>query len=222
MPTRNISYLVRSRTNTNGARRFSLSEAALCEFEDKHDLPLPADHRAFLREVGDGGAGPFYGLDKLEAAAAERDLSRPFPLTKASKMPEDDSGESDEEQPGVLALCHQGCAIYSFLVVRGAAYGTIWNGECELFEPTQLSFEAWFKRWAERALRILGHQKLTRQIRVGMTNASVIELTGDFWRDRGWTYAGQTRYYLESSEFPVQLELNELRRVIKINPLPFI
>lgn len=204
--------------------RETLSEETLRAFEDKHDLQLPADYRAFLREVGDSGAGPFYGLDKLEEAAAERDLSRSFPLTEASKMPADDEVDAvgDEEQPGVLALCHQGCAIYSFLVVRGPAYGTIWNGECELFAPTNHSFEAWFKRWAERALRILGHQKLTRRLRVGMTKEKVIELTGDFWRDREWTYAGQTRYYLESSELPVQLELNDSGRVIKINPWPFI
>lgn len=201
--------------------RPTLSEATLRAFETRHNLPLPADYRAFLSEVGDGEAGPFYGLDTLEEAAQYRDLSRPFPLTQTSPMPDDDD-YADEELPGVLALCHQGCAIYSFLVVRGPAYGTIWNGECELFAPTNLSFEAWFKHWAERALRILKNEKLVRLIREGMTKARVVELTGDLWRDREFTYDGKTRYYLESNEIPVQLELDEKARVIKINPSPFI
>ena len=201
--------------------RPTLSEATLRDFETKHDLQLPADYRAFLREVGDGEAGPFYGLDKLEEAAAHRDLGRPFPLVEAMEMPEDDD-ESDEEQPGVLELCHHGCAIYSYLVVRGPAYGTIWNGEGELFAPTNLSFEAWYAHWAQRALRLLENEKLVALIRKGMTKERVLEITGDFWREREFTYDGVTRYYLESSEIPVQLEINDGERVIKINPWPFI
>ena len=214
-------YLVFGSQSHKYKLRETLSEATLRAFEDKHDLQLPADYRAFLREVGDSEAGPFYGLEALEEAALGRDLSRPFPLTEASKMLDEDD-DNDDEQPGILELCHQGCGNYSFLVVRGPAYGTIWNGECELFAPTNLSFEAWFKRWAERALRILQNEKLVRLIGVGMTKTRVVELTGDFWREREWTYDGQTRYYLESSELPAQLELNDSGRVIKVNPWPFI
>ena len=203
--------------------RPTLSEATLRDFEIQHDLPLPADYRAFLSEVGDGEVGPFYGLETLQDAASGRDLSRPFPLIEASPMDEDDIDSiGDEEQPGVLEICHQGCSIYNYLVVRGPAYGTIWQGESELFYPMNLSFEAWFKHWAERALRILENEKWVRLIRKGMDKARVLELTGDFWREREWTYDGETRYYLESSEMPVQLELDENGRVIKINPSPFI
>jgi hypothetical protein len=53
-----------------GAHRYQLEPCATADaldrFERAHDLTLPADYRAFLREVGNGGAGPMYGLAPLE------------------------------------------------------------------------------------------------------------------------------------------------------------
>jgi hypothetical protein len=42
-----------------------LSEREIIEFETTHGLSLPADYRNFLMNVGNGGAGPAYGLFKL-------------------------------------------------------------------------------------------------------------------------------------------------------------
>jgi hypothetical protein len=42
-----------------------LSEETVREFETRHRIALPADYREFLLRVGNGGAGPFYGLFKL-------------------------------------------------------------------------------------------------------------------------------------------------------------
>ncbi|MBO9591786.1 MAG: SMI1/KNR4 family protein [Niabella sp.] len=67
-------------------------------FETKHRVLLPDDYAAFLTTLGDGGAGPFHGLRKLETSRicffdhsgeAEHqyfDLTRPFPHTKRWNM----------------------------------------------------------------------------------------------------------------------------------------
>ncbi len=44
-----------------------LPENALAAFEREHGLTLPAEYRLFLAQVGNGGAGPNYGLVPLAA-----------------------------------------------------------------------------------------------------------------------------------------------------------
>ena len=41
------------------------SEDDLSGFEREHDVRLPEDYRAYLANLGNGGAGPFYGLSAL-------------------------------------------------------------------------------------------------------------------------------------------------------------
>src|SRR6185436_1357225 len=43
----------------------ALSEVDLAAFESRYRVRLPADYREFLQRVGNGGAGPAYGLFML-------------------------------------------------------------------------------------------------------------------------------------------------------------
>lgn len=42
-----------------------LSNQTLTEFENEHQITLPQDYRAFLEQIGNGGMGPYYGLETL-------------------------------------------------------------------------------------------------------------------------------------------------------------
>jgi hypothetical protein len=92
-----------------------LPEQAVREFEVRHRVPLPTEYRGFLVQVGNGGAGPFYGLFKLgemDGSGADRPwaeddgfvgvLSQPFPHSGpwndlSGKPVYDESREDDPE-----------------------------------------------------------------------------------------------------------------------------
>jgi hypothetical protein len=46
-------------------RKPPLSEAQICRIEHREGIVLPADYRGFLINVGNGGAGPHYGVFRL-------------------------------------------------------------------------------------------------------------------------------------------------------------
>jgi len=198
----------------------TLTEDELAAFESANRVRLPADYRRFLSVLGNGGAGPYYGLEP--PGTFRRDLSRPFPFTTATDALTDEEPERlavPDEYPGILEFCHQGCAIYSYLVVNGPAYGTVWDGR-EDFCPTGVAFGAWYRRWLERALRVLANQRLLPLLRVGMSRADVLAEVGGDWQER--PASGRPVRYFEASDIPAQLELDERDVVVKVNPWPFI
>ena len=200
----------------------TLAEAKLQSFARKNQIKLPEDYRLFLKEIGNGGAGPFYGLEPLEKAAQYRDLSKPFPFTKATDSYSDEELEQrgdKDEYPGVLEFCHQGCAIYCYLVLNGSAYGTIWAGRENLY-PMKFSFGRWYRRWVEKALRTLENEPLVDKLALGMSKEQILAAAGGDWQERKALY--RPIYFFEAPEIPAQLELNEDRIVIKINLWPFI
>lgn len=93
-----------------------LDEAAVTAFEAAHCIRLPEAYRGFLLHVGDGGAGPGYGVFKLgemddahdckpwaEGDGFVGELSKPFPHTAPwndlTGKPEPEAGvELDERQ----------------------------------------------------------------------------------------------------------------------------
>ncbi len=80
-----------------------LPEAEVQRFEHKHSIELPADFREFLTNVGNGGAGPFYGvcvLGLFDAAGSGDEpwqpndgivgvLAEPFPHSDTWNLPDE-------------------------------------------------------------------------------------------------------------------------------------
>lgn len=124
------------------------SESQLQEFENKYKIKLPDGYREFLKSIGNGIAGPYYGLEPLESTLFSDldykkiddliDPTKEFPLTEKWNLNFDDIAEEeyfikkDEEyfekkwSNGLLRISNFGCGVSINLVVNGAEYGNIW------------------------------------------------------------------------------------------------
>jgi SMI1 / KNR4 family (SUKH-1) len=159
-----------------------LTESQLTAFERRHAVELPSEYREFVIEVGDGGAGPAYGMYSLEESLSKElrrsappdYLRTPFPHVNAYNPYKDlevnafwqavESGEISEAEgerrsiyqtAGTLALCHEGCGYLHFLVVTGPARGQMWldgRGSDQGFFPLGVSFLDWYERWLDSTL----------------------------------------------------------------------
>ena len=145
------------RYSTFGASRHKydlnrkLSESQLIEFENKNGIQLPTEYRNFLKQIGNGGAGPYYGIEKLERGKFAdldygdrgeiNDLSKPFKFTEKWNLNndrfKDENGEirhdlKDTEYfktdwaNGMLRIANFGCGVSINLIVNGDEFGNIW------------------------------------------------------------------------------------------------
>lgn len=142
-----------------------LTESAVTAFETRYGISLPEDYRAFVLEVGDGGAGPFYGIFRLDRSdlGPRRDDEDLLPGFLAGSFPHErpwsedyDSPEGEQEYVdpahirGSLNLSHQGCGYMVRLVLSGPQRGTLWeDGRCSDMGITPFApgFATWFLRW---------------------------------------------------------------------------
>jgi uncharacterized protein (TIGR02996 family) len=159
-----------ARATHRGRLHRPLGEDELAAFEREHRVTLPEEYRAFLRDVGNGGLGPGYGLSPLVGGdytgAAEGGLDKPFPFTFRTW-----NGEEDfTDQPGVLYLAtpdEPWASVY--LVVTGEDRGLVWGfGHCgggwfpqspicgddqaATVEDLPRRFLRWYEDWLDRLL----------------------------------------------------------------------
>jgi hypothetical protein len=136
-----------------------LSPGKIKSFEINNGIKLPAEYAQFLTQIGNGGAGPFYGLEPLENSLFQ-DLdykrpdsllnpSRPFLHTDAWNMNFEATVDEDENEEaynrqfeafqekyfdpqymnGAIGICNFGCAVSLNLIVNGNEYGNIWTDD---------------------------------------------------------------------------------------------
>ena len=128
-------------------------------FENDNGIKLPIEYVQFITQIGNGGAGPFYGLEPLENSLfQDLDHKRPDELLSPSKPfihtdawnlvfePSVDENENEEEYEkqfevfqreyfdpkhmnGAIAICNFGCAVSLNLIVNGDESGNIWTDD---------------------------------------------------------------------------------------------
>ncbi|MEH1873233.1 SMI1/KNR4 family protein [Nostoc sp.] len=127
-----------------------LSNKDIQVFESRYNIKLPTEYRNFLLEIGNGGAGPGYGLSGLSGIESEdvipeklypenyEILSKPFLLTEAwndldlivknntAFVTNNNKYFDDKFIQGTLPITNYGCGIYAILVVTGEQSGKIW------------------------------------------------------------------------------------------------
>ncbi|MFN6461482.1 MAG: SMI1/KNR4 family protein [Nostoc sp. DedVER02] len=123
-----------------------LSDKDIQVFESRYNVTLPSEYKKFLLEIGNGGAGPGYGLSGIEYEEVIPELyqenyeilSKPFPLIKAWNdldlivknntdfVANNDAYFDDKLIQGTLTITNYGCGIYGMLVITGEESGKIW------------------------------------------------------------------------------------------------
>lgn len=126
------------------------------QFEQNYNVTLPKDYVEFITTIGNGGVGPYYGLEPFENCLFnDLDYKRPDFLLNPSKpfmhtepwslefstIIDEEENEEDyekeyskfqeqyfdnEQMNGVIAICNYGCGISLNLVVNGEEFGHIW------------------------------------------------------------------------------------------------
>lgn len=197
-----------------------MSEAELTDFEGKYRIRIPDDYRQFLLNVGNGGAGPSWGLYPLDIRGC--DPTKPFPYVTPDDCESvaaiNGNGFPIEDYFGVLCILNYGCGD-GFLVVNGQSYGTIWLGQ-DCYYPTGVSFGGLYREWLERSLMRVENERLVPLLRVGMSRAEVVATVGGNWKSRPGIRS--TEQFFESREFGAQLTLDEHGIVINVRRLPFL
>ena len=167
-----------------GARRHryrlgpTLDQAALAAWEREAGVTLPDAYRTFLAEVGHGGAGPYYGLDRLPEAPDAPRLGTPSIAgdQAACEAWGDDYerlGEIEDVEAsnalfdrlearllaGLLPVCQQGCGQLGAVVVSGPARGRIAYATEDFDNPghtplllEEPDFLAWYERWLDEVI----------------------------------------------------------------------
>ncbi len=166
-------------------------------FEKQHGISLPANYRSFITEIGDGGAGPFYGLlpfgkddddHDWESGGLVGDVSKPFTHTGTWNLPE--SFWNGEPDPAPDTLREEEDRLWE-----------AWDRELEALPPPRLRHPADGERpghWAHRPRQdergARGYEDC-RASGVLRQRQRWIEGGGQWWKPseqpRGWNFENQ-------------------------------
>jgi hypothetical protein len=158
-----------------------LSEEEIVIVEKKLGISLPEEYRAFIKEHGNGGAGPAWGLFTLENTYPEEEFLKDYPefcsMTcdygddyangirgQKEKLKDPYYMETVEGFGGFLKLSNYGHQMTAYMVVGGdQQVGKMWflneDGDKLQIAPMmkegedwQVSFLDWYEGWLDESL----------------------------------------------------------------------
>ena len=158
----------------------------LAKIERALGVKLPADYRAVLLQVGNGGFGPDYGLAPLTLESLAGipgkplpDPKRPFPLKERFSVL-DAKGKrrrfpipkGTSVHDGAVMLTDIGCGYFTFLIVKGPKKGEVWADytaamEDAVITPVAPSFREWLEGWLDDALRAVIGERVRSALEKG-------------------------------------------------------
>jgi len=131
-----------------------LGENTVNDFEKKYNVKIPFEYKLFMLEIGNGGAGPFYGIVPFEKCLFSDidhpndkyllNPSIPFPYNDEWTMKFDGNYEEGNEEAieefekeyfddkhiaGMIRICNFGCGHFINLVVNGYEYSNVWSDD---------------------------------------------------------------------------------------------
>lgn len=137
----------------------------VCEFETECGLTLPEAYVLYLTQIGNGGAGPDYGLFPLEKIKAIYDPNEEIFLDKKDIDEEwaemcrayDESLDNDDGEylrieryafNGSVIIGTPGCTMYTILMCKGENYGKIGIIDSDMVEEcAPRIFDQTFEEW---------------------------------------------------------------------------
>ncbi|KNB69192.1 SMI1/KNR4 family protein [Brevibacillus reuszeri] len=154
-----------------------LTTKELTDWQAKHQVTLPEPYMQFLTKVGNGGAGPYYGMYPIEEAASYTDrdaLTAKCVLHPGMEKEEwnhliepliSDEDISDLEYDatrnqvlgGMLCIGTQGCEYDMYLVLEGKHRGKIvytsdFHPDHPFFFVYEDNFLDWYERWLDEII----------------------------------------------------------------------
>ena len=153
-----------------------LSENQVETFEIENQIKLPAEYRLFLTEIGNGGAGPFYGIIKFEKAIDGYTSVQPFKWTNEAvvKLDANDFYTEGTVYNGVVEICEQGCGSSNILIINGESYGEIWTDSYGELIPEKYSFARFYNNWLNGSIEKIDNIPLIKRVKVGMPRNDLI------------------------------------------------
>ncbi|MFD3449686.1 SMI1/KNR4 family protein [Microbacteriaceae bacterium 4G12] len=149
-----------------------ISEKEIMEAEKKYNFKLPEDYFWFITNVGNGGAGPYYGItpfklddEKYLISLGRKTILSPMEseeeyqsfIEKYDECDDEEYDRLDEELcQGLLYIGTQGCTLNMNIIMSGENRGKILYGDFDRHRPFFAygnSFLDWYENWLKETAK---------------------------------------------------------------------